>query len=76
MLQEAALGDVDELQEVGGKRVPVFVEEAAGIVKDDAGKVVEAEGGVDVGLGLQIVAVVAVPLMQFVEQRLEDRFGN
>ena len=76
MLQEAVLGDVDQLQEVGGKRVPVFVEEAARIIEDDAGKVVETEGRVDVGFGLQIVSVVAMPLVQFVEQCLTERFRN
>ena len=61
---------MDELQEVGGKGVPVLVEEAARVVEDDAGKVVEAERRVDVGLGLQVVSVVAVPLMQLVQQSL------
>ena len=73
LLQEAVLGHVDQLQEVGGEGVPVLVEEAARVVEDDAGKVVEAEGGVDVRLGLQVVAVVAVPLVQFVEQCLMER---
>ena len=73
LLQEAVLGDVDQLQEVGGEGVPVLVEEAARVVEDDAGEVVEAEGGVDVRLGLQVVAVVAVPLVQFVEQCLMER---
>ena len=76
LLQEAVLGDVDQLQEVGGKRVPVFVEEAARIVEDDAGKVVETKGRVDVGLGLQVVAVTAMPLVQFVEQCLTEIFRN
>ncbi len=41
-----------------------------GVVEDDPGKVVEAEGGVDVGLGLQVVGVVAVAPVKLVQHRL------
>ena len=50
--QEFILGHVDELEEIGRKRVSIFVQEAAGVVEDHAREMVQAEGGVDVRFGL------------------------
>ena len=76
VLQELVLGDVNQLQQVSTECVSVLLQKVPGVVEDDAGKVVEAEGGVDVRLGLQVVAVVAVPLVQLVEQCLTERLSN
>ena len=61
---------MDELQQVRAERVAVLLEEVARVVEDHAGEVVEPEGGVDVGLGLQIVAVASVLLVQLVQHSL------
>ena len=66
-LEELVLRDVDQLEEVGREGVAVLVEEGPRVVEDDPGKVVKAERGVDVRLGLQVVAVVAVSLMKLVQ---------
>ena len=42
------------------------------VVKHYACKVVQPEGGVDVGFGLQVVSVGPVPLVQLVQQGLEN----
>ena len=70
VLQELVLGHVYELQQVRAERVAVLLEEVAGVVEDHAGEVVEPEGCVDVGLGLQIVAVASVLLVQLVQHSL------
>ena len=59
-----------ELEKIGGECVPVLVQEAPRVVEDDAGKVVEPERGVDVRLGLQVVAVGPVTLVEFVQEGL------
>jgi hypothetical protein len=48
----------------------MFMKLTPGVVEDDACKVVEAEGGVDVRLGLQVVGVVAVAPVKLVQHRL------
>ena len=70
VLQELVLGHVDELQQVRAERVAVLLEEVARVVENHAGEVVEPEGGVDVGLGLQIVAVASMLLVQLVQHSL------
>ena len=70
VLQELVLGHVDELQQVRAERVAVLLEEVARVVENHAGEVVEPEGGVDVRLGLEIVPVVAVFLVEFVQHCL------
>ncbi len=52
------------------KSVPVLLQESSCIVEDNPGKVVEAEGCVDVRFGLQVVAIVAMALVQLVEEGL------
>ncbi len=48
----------------------IFMTLTPGVVEDDPGKVVEAEGGVDVRLGLQVVGVVAVAPVKLVQHCL------
>ncbi len=50
--------------------VPVLFQESSCIIEDDPGEMVEAEGRVDVRLGLQVVPIVAVALVQLVEEGL------
>lgn len=73
-LQEWVGGDVDELQQVGAQSVPVLLQEASGVVKDDAGKVAQAEGSVDVAFWFQIVTVGAVLLVQLGQHCLISAF--
>ena len=69
-LQELVLRDVDQLQQVRTEGVPVLLQEVPGVVEDDPREVVEPKGGVDVRLGLEIVPVVSVFLVEFVQHCL------
>ena len=51
---------MDKLEQVGRESVPVFLQESSGIVEHHSSEVVEPERGVDIRLGLQVVAVGAV----------------
>ena len=75
-MQELVLGDVDELEEVGGEGVPVLLEEGPRVVEDDTSKMVEPEASVDVGLGLQVVAVITVTLVELIQQGLIGALGE
>ena len=79
-MEEPIFRDVDQLEEIGRESVSVLVEEPAGVVEDDPGKVVETEGGVDVGLRLQVVRVSPVAPMKLVQhgliRALDLRFKN
>ena len=70
VLEELVLGHVDQLEEVGAEGVSVLLEEVPRVVEHHPGEVVEAEGCVDVRLGLQIVSVVPMLLMQLVQHSL------
>ena len=69
-LQELVLRDVNQLQQVGAEGVPVLLQEVPGVVEDDPCEVVESEGSVDVRLRLEIVPVVSVFLVEFVQHGL------
>ena len=50
-MEELILRDVNQLEEISAKSVPVLLEEAPGVVEDHSCEVVDPEGGeADIGI--------------------------
>lgn len=56
---------MNKLQQVRAERVPIFLQEASCVVKDDARKVIQAEGRVDVWFRLQIISMATMSFVNF-----------
>ena len=65
---------MNKLNQISRESVPVFLEKSSGVVEDDTGEMVEAEGDVGVGFRLQIIAILAVNAVQLLQERLIRAF--
>ena len=61
---------MNQLEQICGERVSVLLQEVPGVIEDNSSEVIETKGLVDVGLGLEIIPVVSMPLVKFVQQSL------
>ena len=61
---------MNQLEQICRERVSVLLQEVSSVIKDNSSKVIETKGLVDVGLGLEIIPVVSMPLVKFVQQSL------
>lgn len=70
LFEETVLRHVHQLKKIGTESVPVLFKEGPGVVEDHPCEVIEPKAGVDVRLWLQVVPVVSVPLVKFVQHGL------
>ena len=61
---------MNQLEQICGERVSVLLQEVSGVIEDNSSEVIETKGLVDVRLGLEIIPVVSMPLVKFVQQSL------
>ena len=70
ILEKLILGHVNKLEQIGAESVAILLKKISCIIEHNSGKMIETKRGVDVRLGFQIVSVVAMFLMQFVQHSL------
>ena len=61
---------MNQLEQICGERVSVLLQEVPGVIENNSSKMIETKGLVDVGLGFEIIPVVSMPLVKFVQQSL------